>query len=342
MLNWEIISFQWLVQSPFTVLYLIGLIIAIILAIGGRGRGAMLLAMLGFGLLILVNIIQPIANEWMYQQRLEDLEYLDSTESFAHLPPLTIVMLAGQWLGLLLVTIAVFASRSKRDLSQQVTPTVATTSAAVIGHQRTNELQHQQSNLTNTYQQTQPMHRPLMQPIAKGLYMTWLTIGAITSFVLGMGGLALVLLGIYEDQEEPVLIGMGVSMLAMIFVVLTSIIALVLLFKLWSAIQGPTARTSPGKAIGFLFIPFFNYYWIFQAYRGWAVDHQELIGRHNIDSPTVSVGLATTFCIFVLLAAIPYVGVLFSIFPLILHLVVVSKMIDAANAVTRHCQKAST
>jgi hypothetical protein len=38
------------------------------------------------------------------------------------------------------------------------------------------------------------------------------------------------------------------------------------LYRAWKCLQpGGLARTTPGKAIGFLFIPFFNLYWIFQA-----------------------------------------------------------------------------
>jgi len=40
-------------------------------------------------------------------------------------------------------------------------------------------------------------------------------------------------------------------------------------YKAWEAIQNGHARTSPGKAVGFLFIPCFSLYWMFPAY--WAM-----------------------------------------------------------------------
>ena len=47
---------------------------------------------------------------------------------------------------------------------------------------------------------------------------------------------------------------------------------LVLLYKAWKVIPAAHARTTPGRAVGFLFIPCFNLYWIFQAFYGWAQD----------------------------------------------------------------------
>src|SRR5688572_3268734 len=40
----------------------------------------------------------------------------------------------------------------------------------------------------------------------------------------------------------------------------------VLLYKSWAAIRDGEARTSPAAAVGLSFVPFFNLYWIFQAW----------------------------------------------------------------------------
>ena len=55
---------------------------------------------------------------------------------------------------------------------------------------------------------------------------------------------------------------------------------------------------SPGKAVGFLFIPFFNYYWIFVVFRGFAVEFNKLYGSAGC---RLSVGLATTLSILLVL-----------------------------------------
>lgn len=78
-----------------------------------------------------------------------------------------------------------------------------------------------------------------------------------------------------------------------------SIMTLVYLHRGWTLLQVlPRVRSTPGKAIGFLFIPFFNYYWIFVCYHGWAQDYGLLKQRTQIPgAPEVPSGLFMAFCI---------------------------------------------
>ncbi len=55
-----------------------------------------------------------------------------------------------------------------------------------------------------------------------------------------------------------------------------------LLYHLWKLIPPDIARTTPGKAVGFLFIPFFNFYWMFVAYQGLGADMNKTLQRHGI------------------------------------------------------------
>ena len=61
---------------------------------------------------------------------------------------------------------------------------------------------------------------------------------------------------------------------------------------------------SGGKAIGFLFIPFFNFYWLFVFWRRLAM-RINLQFRLRNEQPPVSLGLATAICI---LTFVPYLG----------------------------------
>lgn len=54
----------------------------------------------------------------------------------------------------------------------------------------------------------------------------------------------------------------------------------ILMYRFWQIIQDGFARTTPGKAVGFLFIPVFNFYWYFVAYLGLAKDQNKYITRH--------------------------------------------------------------
>ena len=65
----------------------------------------------------------------------------------------------------------------------------------------------------------------------------------------------------------------GISVLSWLFCVAVSF---VLMYRFWSAVQPYGAAATPGKAVGFCFIPFFNLYWIFVCYFVLARD----INRH--------------------------------------------------------------
>jgi hypothetical protein len=72
------------------------------------------------------------------------------------------------------------------------------------------------------------------------------------------------------------------------------------LYRAWFCLQpGGLARTTPGKAIGFLFIPFYNLYWMFQAINGLASDWNRTVSTYGDLKmvPKLSEGVFLTFCI---------------------------------------------
>ncbi|SEM55834.1 hypothetical protein SAMN04489760_12213 [Syntrophus gentianae] len=81
---------------------------------------------------------------------------------------------------------------------------------------------------------------------------------------------------------------------------------LVCLYKCWSIVQGFGARTTPGKAVGYLFIPFFNFYWIFVALKGLSEDANTFSKRQEMRKE-ISVGLSLSICIILI---IPYINML--------------------------------
>jgi hypothetical protein len=98
-----------------------------------------------------------------------------------------------------------------------------------------------------------------------------------------------------------VLIGYGVLVAAGIF-------NLMLLHGLWKTVQDGHARTTPGKAVGFLFIPLFNLYWIFVAFYGLAQELNRVIAQENAPVAKTSEGLALAHCILICTAVIPLVN----------------------------------
>ncbi len=81
------------------------------------------------------------------------------------------------------------------------------------------------------------------------------------------------------------------------------VIAAILGYRLWTLVQRPGLTTTPGQAVGFQFIPFFNFYWIFVAWRGLAVE----LRRRGAHAP---VGLATAAGVLFILNCLPYLNVL--------------------------------
>lgn len=92
-----------------------------------------------------------------------------------------------------------------------------------------------------------------------------------------------------------------------------------LIYRMWQSIQDGYARTTPALAVGFLFVPYYNLYWIFQAVWGFTKDCNRYIDRHQIVAPKLSEKLALAFCIVALfwLCGLPIIGLIIDIFPAI-------------------------
>ena len=79
------------------------------------------------------------------------------------------------------------------------------------------------------------------------------------------------------------LLGIIVAIVDVVLLVLTLVFGLRILHKLWSLIPTHKARTTPGKAIGFLFVPVFSLYWDFIAIYGLAIALNTETGRRSVN-----------------------------------------------------------
>ncbi len=116
------------------------------------------------------------------------------------------------------------------------------------------------------------------------------------------------------------------------FLLVAAIYPFVLLAKMWGAIQDGQARATSAKAIGFLFIPFYNLYWIFQAWGGFPTDYNRYVERHQLPVSPLSSGLFVVYPILLLLSVIPLVGILAAIVSLFVVLMITVTTCDAVNA----------
>jgi hypothetical protein len=99
-------------------------------------------------------------------------------------------------------------------------------------------------------------------------------------------------------------------------------------YKCWKAVPKEITRTTPGKAVGFLFIPFFNFYWAFVSYMGLAEDLNKAKGGKNYR------GLGIAIAIFLILSWtitwIPFVSTLLEIPSFILWVIYTKGVVGQA------------
>jgi len=142
-----------------------------------------------------------------------------------------------------------------------------------------------------------------------------------------------------KDTIEP--IHLVFIYLGSLFSLSAFIIFIVLLYKMWKILPSELARTTLGKAVGFLFIPIFNFYWNFQAIWGWTKDFNLFMRRRHIHSQNAPEGLGLAIAIFWVtggtigiisgLAGVPAIGTVLGLPNLILIPVFIYKACTILN-----------
>jgi hypothetical protein len=144
-------------------------------------------------------------------------------------------------------------------------------------------------------QQYPPMPPPPPLPVQGVVTKRVSKMNSTLYIVVAAGGLLLgVLLTLWGSVDSKVDELLYFSWLPLV----PALIALyVMVYKMWAAIQDGHARMTPGKAVGFLFIPLFNIYWFYHVYYGWAKDYNTYVARHALNVPKVSEGTFLTYVI---------------------------------------------
>ena len=141
-------------------------------------------------------------------------------------------------------------------------------------------------------------------PVSPVSYGVWL--GLFCSGLLSFVATSLMAVSMYNQHVagvEPTLamkivlfcvVGVG-----MLFILSAFIYQLVILARVWYCLRAARPRTTPGMAVGMLFIPFYNLYWIFIALNGLAEDWNHLVSRAaNLrGAPRMKGGMFFAFCI---------------------------------------------
>jgi len=170
------------------------------------------------------------------------------------------------------------------------------------------------------------------------LYL-WFSISSLVISVISIPATGMLMAQLYDiGQSDPNSTAMlkptGLLLLVIMAMASMAVTALVfkciLLCRLWNLVPPEQAATTPGKAVGFLFIPFFDLYWNFVAFFKLGV----FLGEKS--------GCASPRRLSLLFAVIPLVGIVTNLligagvlFQLAASVVEILMMASFMNAVRR-------
>ena len=124
------------------------------------------------------------------------------------------------------------------------------------------------------------------------------------------------------------LVTFGISLIA------TVVLFLVIVYKSWQLVQDGNARTTPDQAVAFSFIPAFQFWWWFVAFRDLAKELNRVMIKEQINGERVNEDIALWFVI--CLVASPLV---FPLLPaLVLGVILAGQYRTAASAIILHRQ----
>ncbi|MDD3587559.1 MAG: zinc-ribbon domain-containing protein [Thermoguttaceae bacterium] len=153
------------------------------------------------------------------------------------------------------------------------------------------------------------VNRQVMSDRIKSTWFLYLLFWLITLF-----GLILVIVAAIVQESDPGLpLSLFVSdeVVAVVSLITAAtgfvafINALVLLHHFWSIVPRDMAVTTPGHAVGFLFFPLFNIYWVFVAYLQLARHYRDLTRGAGFESGHETLAICRNVSLF-----IPYVSLI--------------------------------
>lgn len=142
-----------------------------------------------------------------------------------------------------------------------------------------------------------------------GQYPQTISKGGSFGLVCGLlfGGMAVLTGGaILASKPETAALGVGIVIAGYIAFIFLAVLNYIYLYRAWVCLQPGGASVSPGKAVGFLFIPFFNIYWIFIAFGSLPRQWNEIVARYENTRSAPRLSLSA----FILMLLVPVIGAL--------------------------------
>jgi hypothetical protein len=120
-------------------------------------------------------------------------------------------------------------------------------------------------------------------------------------FIAGFpsGLLLLVLAAVFSsDGSESDGIGVAICTLLGLGAIIVAVVNWMMLhYRCWKLLPPTIAETTPGKAVGFYFIPLFNLYWCFVTFKGLATSANKTLTALGQVGPRCNEGLAMAFSV---------------------------------------------
>ena len=148
-----------------------------------------------------------------------------------------------------------------------------------------------------------------VKPASFGLWM-WTFIGSLLCLLLaivffGLGVSAAASAPPPPTGEMPtaggpqMMLGGIMYMIFFPMVLVSMIFFMMNIYRAWSCLLAGNPSTTPGKAVGFMFIPFFNIYWIFVAIAGLPKDWNRIVSSYEDlhTAPRMSEGVFLMYAI---------------------------------------------
>lgn len=183
-------------------------------------------------------------------------------------------------------------------------------------------------------------HQPPAAPASFAVHPTLYTTGAFKN--LWIEWLVFLVIGIILGIVAVVNMDDNIALVILFIPFIVAISSgLRLLYRLWKIIQDGQVRTTPGKAVGFMFIPLFNWYWGFVAIVGLTRDMNTYCASRNIPGPRITEGLALSWFIVQFLQTIPVLGWVAWITSLVFLIIIFKQMAWKAELIINLKQQAN-
>ena len=170
-----------------------------------------------------------------------------------------------------------------------------------------------------------------MQEISKKR-INWIPALVFQSIALALG----IILDLLTLRGEKTAAG-GWALFSLPILALAVAFWAIMHYECWKSLPERYRETTPGKAIGFMFIPFYSFYWAFTSIPGLAKGFYEY-GRRNgikeIDNKTgLGIAFAVVFVCYNTIGLIPGFTSILGVASFVLFILFYKDIVDYANRV---------